>query len=132
MTRFKTKYPGVFYRMADRIGGTGQEKIFYIRFKRNKKIIEEKAGRQFADNMTPAKANNIRSDLIEGRRELRKEKREKEKQAAETAAGKMTLSRLWKEYEKQKHTLRIQIRRWKDRRQSRLAEHTSKNLLRIP
>lgn len=30
------------------------------------------------------------------------------------------------------HTLRIQIRRWKDRRQSRRAEHTSKNLLRIP
>jgi len=102
MTRFKTKYPGVFYRMTDRIGGTGQERVFYIRFKRNQEIIEEKVGRQYADAMTPAKANNIRSDLIEGRRELRKEKREKEKQAAATAAGKMTLSRLWQEYEKQK------------------------------
>lgn len=102
MKRQKTKYPGVFYRLADRIGGNGEERVFYIRFKKDGKAIEEKVGRQFADAMTDAKANRIRADRIEGRRESRKEIRKREKQAAEAEAGKITMGRLWREYEKQK------------------------------
>jgi len=45
MKRFKTKYPGVFYREAERIGGPGKEKVFYVVFKRDGKTIEEKVGR---------------------------------------------------------------------------------------
>lgn len=66
--RNKTKYPGVFYREAQRVGGRGTEKVYYVVFKKNGKLIEEKAGRQFVDDMTPAKAANIRGELIEGKR----------------------------------------------------------------
>ena len=55
MKRHSTKYPGIFYREADRIGRPGKEKVFYIVFKRNGKVFEEKVGRQYADDMTPAK-----------------------------------------------------------------------------
>jgi hypothetical protein len=44
MKRHPTKYPGVFYREAERIGGPGTEKVFYIVFKRDGKVIEEKCG----------------------------------------------------------------------------------------
>lgn len=102
MKRIKTEYPGVFYRDAIRIGGKGTERVFYIVFKKAGKVCEEKAGRQYADDMTPAKAARVRADRIEGRRESRKEKREAEKAAKLEEAGKWTLSRLWDEYEKHK------------------------------
>jgi integrase len=94
MKRYKTEYPGVFYRQAQRIGSKGKEKIYYIVFKKEGIVHEEKVGRQFIDDMSPAKANRIRSSRIEGRRMSRKEIREKEK-AADQA---WTVSRLWNEY----------------------------------
>jgi len=100
MKRIKTDYPGVFYREADRIGGKGTERVFYIVFKKAGKVYEEKAGRQYADDMTPAKANNIRADRIEGRRESRKEIRERGKAAKLAEAGKWTLKKLFDEYQK--------------------------------
>ena len=60
MKRCKTDYPGVFYREVERIGGTGLEKVFYVVFKQNGKVYEEKVGRQYADDMTPARAARIR------------------------------------------------------------------------
>jgi integrase len=98
MKRFKTDYPGVFYREAKRIGGRGTEKVFYIVFKKDKKVLEEKAGRQYADDMTAARTARIRADRIEGRRMSRQEIREKEK----ALDKKWSLSRLWDEYSKQK------------------------------
>ena len=47
--RHATKYVGVTYRLVERIGGSGTEKMFYVRFKKDGKLYEEKAGRQFAD-----------------------------------------------------------------------------------
>lgn len=73
ITRQKTKYPGVFFRLTRRLGGAGEERVYYIVFKKDGKTIEEKVGRQYADNMTPAKAAAIRSEKIEGKRPSRKE-----------------------------------------------------------
>jgi hypothetical protein len=67
MKRHPTKYPGVFYREAERIGGPGTEKVFYIVFKHDGKVIEEKCG-QYADNMTEAKAARYRAERIENKR----------------------------------------------------------------
>ena len=92
MKRFKTKHPGVFYREADRIGGRGKEKVFYVVFKKEGKVYEEKVGRQYADNMTEAKAARIRSDRIEGKRQSRKEIREQRKQII------WTIEKLWEAY----------------------------------
>jgi integrase len=98
--RKKTKYPGVFYRKAKRIGAKGIEKVYYVVYKKNGKVYEEKAGRQYADDMTPARAVHIRSELIENKRPTRKEKRRQEHAKKEAEAGKWTLDRLWKEYKK--------------------------------
>lgn len=92
MKRNKTTYPGVFYREAERIGGRGLEKVYYIVFKKEGKVYEEKVGRQYADDMTPSKASRIRAERIEGKRLSRKEIR----QAAMEI--KWTIDRLWQEY----------------------------------
>jgi len=106
--RFKTTHPGVFYREARRIGGPGVERIYYIVFKKNGKVLEEKVGRQYVDDMTPARANQIRNDRIEGRKPSKKEEREKreaERQAQEAKLeaerNRWTIARLWEEYKTQ-------------------------------
>jgi integrase len=92
MKRHKTTYPGVFYREAERIGGKGLERVYYIVFKRGGKVHEEKVGRQFADDMTPARAARIRAERIEGKRQSRKEIREA------AAQIKWTVDLLWQQY----------------------------------
>ncbi|GAB6193140.1 tyrosine-type recombinase/integrase [Desulfocastanea catecholica] len=90
--RFKTSYPGVFYIEGLAVGRSGIEKIYYIRYKRNRKLIEEKAGRQFTDDMTPARAAGIRAQRIEGKQESNQEKRDEEKKY------RWTIEKLWEHY----------------------------------
>ncbi len=104
--RKKTSYAGVFYREAKRIGGKGTEKIYYIVFKKNGKVHEEKAGRQYAEDMTPARASGIRAERIEGKRLSRKELRKLEEAQKEAKANKWTIEHLWKEYKANKPSLR--------------------------
>lgn len=96
--RIKTKYPGVFYRNSERIGGQGEERVYYIVFKKEGKTLEEKVGRQFADDMTPAKAAGIRAERIEGKRASRKEVREAAREGQRRQAERPTLQRLWDLY----------------------------------
>jgi len=96
MKRHKTQYPGIFFREADRIGGKGKEKVFYVVYKKDGKLNEEKCGRQFADDMTAARASRIRAQLIEGKRQTRPEKRKAERVITE----KWTIKKLWDEYKK--------------------------------
>ena len=92
LKRIKTSYPGVFY-IEGASPATGKpEKIFYIRYRKAGKMVEEKAGRQFQDDMTPARASRIRTEKIEGKRLSRKEAREK------AAITRWTVGRLWQEY----------------------------------
>ncbi len=98
--REKTKYPGVTF--IDAQGASGPEKIYYIRYRRQGKVIEEKAGRQYVDDMTPAKAAGIRAKRIDGEEPTNRAKRESKKAARLAAEGKWTLSRLWKEYSSQR------------------------------
>lgn len=95
--RFKTKYAGVFY--LEGISAQGKpEKIFYIRYRKNGKLVEEKAGRQYQDDMTPARASGIRGQRIDGEQATNQERR-----AAELAdKSKPTISRLWDEYKEAK------------------------------
>ena len=55
--RIGTKYPGVYFIEGQ--GARGAEKIYYVRYRRGGKMVEEKAGRQFQDDMTAAKAASI-------------------------------------------------------------------------
>jgi len=101
--RKKTSYPGVFYREARRIGGKGLEKVYYIVFKKKGKVIEEKVGRQYVDDLTPAKVARIRSERIEGKRLSRKEFKEQTDARKKAEANRWTIDRIWNEYRAQKH-----------------------------
>ena len=96
--RLKTKYPGVYYRYGRRVGKGGEEKIYYIVFKRDGKVNEEKVGRQFIDDMTPARAALIRGERIEGKRKSRKEIKTEREQERRARQSRWTIARLWTEY----------------------------------
>ena len=64
--RHKTKYPGVFYIEGKHVTTGKPEKVFYIRYRRDGKMVEEKAGRQQQNKMTEAKANKLRSLRADG------------------------------------------------------------------
>jgi integrase len=102
MGRVKTEYVGVYYRLADRIGGKGRERVYYVTFKKDGKTVEAKAGRQYADSMTAAKAARYRAELIEGKAQTRAEKREAKRVAKEAEAERWTIDRLWVEYQAQR------------------------------
>jgi len=94
--RIKTKYPGVYFIHK------GDEKVFYIFYRLNGRQVEEKAGRQFADDMTAAKAAGIRANRMQGKEVSNNVRREKAHAAKQSEADKMTIKRLWAEYKTNK------------------------------
>lgn len=96
--RQKTKYPGVYFREAKRIGGPGAERVYYVVYKKDGVTKEEKAGRQFADGMTEARANAYRSELIEGKRETRKAYKARLEAEKQAKALTPTMRMLWESY----------------------------------
>ena len=92
--RKKTDYPGVYFIVGTSASGK-PENIFYIRYRRNGKLVEEKVGRQYRDNMTPSKAAKVRVSRIEGDSLSNRERREQEKAPLPET---WTFDRLWAEY----------------------------------
>ena len=87
-TRRKTRHTGVF--IVDLSSG---DQTFYIRYKREGKLIEERAGRK-KQGMTSAKANKIRAERISGKTESNVEKRKRN----QTQVRRLDLDDLWEEY----------------------------------
>jgi len=104
--RFPTDYPGVSFIEGKAVTADKPERIYVIRYRRDGKLIEEKAGRQFQDAMTPAKAARIRSERIEGKALSNQERREAVQAAKVAEAGRMTIARLWEEFRLQKSGLK--------------------------
>ncbi len=100
--RYKTIYPGVYYIEGKGAGSRKKERIYYIVYRKNGKLIEEKAGRQYQDDMTAARAAGRRAERIEGREPSNKEKREAEEAKKRAKANKWTIERLWEEYKAQR------------------------------
>jgi integrase len=103
MSKFKrnnTKYPGVYYIMGTSIANGKPEKIYYIFYRKDGKQIEEKVGRQYQDDMTPARAARIRADRINENQLSNREKREEQK------AEKWTIDKLWQSYKENNPGLR--------------------------
>jgi integrase len=88
--RIKTAYPGVYFIMGKATDGR-PERIYYIFYRKDGKQIEEKAGRQFKNDMTPARAARIRTQRIEGDQSNQERREASRKQA-------WTLTRLWQDY----------------------------------
>ena len=66
LKRNRTKYPGVYYINRKTAGSRKGEKIYYIVYRKDGKQVEKKAGRQYQDNMTAARAARIRAECIAG------------------------------------------------------------------
>lgn len=96
--RYKTRYPGVYYIEGKAISTGKPERIYYIMYRKDGKQIHEKAGRQFQDDMSPARAAKLRALKIEGDQLSNKEKREAEEARKRAAENKWTVSKLWDAY----------------------------------
>jgi len=118
LQRHKTDYPGVYFVMGKAISTGRPEKIYYIRYRKKGKLIEEKAGRQFQDDMTPARASNLRGLKIEGNQPSNEEKRQADKEIKAAETNKWTIDRLYAEYKKLNpqlkgwHTYKSQYEKW--------------------
>jgi integrase len=98
--RIKTKYPGVYYITDSSSTSKNPERIYYVRYRTKGKLIEEKAGRQFQDDMTPARAASVRTERMQGKQPSNKERREAKKATQHAEADKWTINRLWETYKK--------------------------------
>jgi len=103
--RYKTKYPGVYFIKGKAIGSNKQERIYYIMYRKDGRQIHEKAGRQFQDDMTPARAAQIRTNRIQGDLS-NKERREAEREQKKAEDNKWTIDRLWTAYKQNKPNLK--------------------------
>lgn len=118
--RQKTKYPGVFW--IEGLSAVGKlERIYYIMYRKNGKLIEEPVGRQYQDDMTPARAAQIRARKIEGDELSNKEKRNVGK-----GVGK-TLWDIFQEYVEAKHLKPTTVNRDKKRFNKWLGDYASVN-----
>ena len=98
--REKTKYPGVYYRLQERLDGYGQEKAYYVMYRRGgraAKLIEEPVGRE-SEGMTAAKANLIRAVRIAGKEQSNTERRAAEEAARLADESRWPLNRIWEAY----------------------------------
>ncbi len=132
--RFETKYAGVYYIKSKAIGSNKLEKIYYVRYRKNGNMIDEKAGRQYQDDMTPARAATMRGLRIEGKEPTNKERREVEKAKKEAEAKKWTIDRLWEEYKTQKpdsKSLRTDDNRYQKYLKSKFGKKEPKELIQL-
>jgi integrase len=108
--RHQTKYPGIYY-IEGRHPATGKvERTYYMRYRRDGHSIEEKAGHQFRDDMTPAKASKLRALRIDGEQASNKKRREI------AATKKSNIGELWEEFQKAKKdnkSIREDYYRWR-------------------
>ena len=130
--RHKTSYPGVVYIIGKSVSRKKSERIYYIRYRKDGKPVEEKAGRQFADDMTPARASRLRAKRIEGKEPSNSERRQLEKAKKEAEAGKWTIDRLWGQYKKNNPNLKgiaIDQNRYDNHIKPKLKDKEPKDLL---
>lgn len=104
MKREKTQYPGVYFRLQNKIGSEVLERVYYIFYRqggRDSKQIEERAGRE-SEGMTAARANALRADKARGKDLTNKAAREKAEAARLAEEERPTIARLWMLYDESK------------------------------
>ena len=99
-------YAGVYFIEAPRAAGYGMEKVYYIRYRKQGKLIEEKVGGQYRDNMTAAKAASIRGVRMEGKESSNEEKRAAVRAAKMEEESRYSFNKLWSLFEDAKNTNR--------------------------
>lgn len=104
--RIKTQYPGVLYVEGTSPATGKRERIYYIRYRKDGKLVEEKAGRQFQHDMTAARAAALRAERILGHAPTNEERREEAERQAQAESHRMTINRLWGLYLENKPSLK--------------------------
>jgi integrase len=99
-------YAGVYFIEVPRATGYGAEKVYYIRYRKQGKLIEEKVGGQYRDNMTAAKAASIRGVRMEGKDSSNEEKRAAARAAKVEEESRYPFNTLWSLFEEAKSTNR--------------------------
>lgn len=95
-------YAGVYFIEVARAAGYGMEKVYYIRYRKQGKLIEEKVGGQYRDNMTAAKAASIRGQRMEGKDVSNEEKRAAVRAAKVEEESRYSFNKLWTLFEEAK------------------------------
>lgn len=95
LKRHWTDYPGVYWIWSRAVGSGKPEKVFYIKYRKAGRAIEEKGGRQYQDDMTPARAAALRVQRIQGDLS-NKERREVER---EIPKQRWTIEKLFDEFQ---------------------------------
>src|SRR3989339_2140248 len=93
----QTSYPGVYYLEGKTLVDEKPEKIFYIRYRRDGKPVKEKAGRQYRDDMTAARANQIRVARLQGQELSNRERRHLDEERKRAEDSRWSFLRLWNE-----------------------------------
>ena len=91
-SRNSTKHSGVFFVELD-----SGDQTFFIRYKKDRKLIEERAGRK-SQGWTAAKANRLRTERLAGKSESNVEKRAREKARKEPVENRWTFQKIFDEY----------------------------------
>ncbi len=95
--RFKTQYPGVYYTESASFHNGKTDRIFNIRYRKNGRSIEEKAGRA-SQGITAARASYLRAAKISGKQVTNTERRQAEEARKMEEAGRWTFGKLWNSY----------------------------------
>lgn len=95
-------YAGVYFIEVPRAAGYGTEKVYYIRYRKQGKLIEEKVGGQYRDNMTAAKAASVRGVRMEGKEATNEEKRASVRAAKMAEESRYSFNKLWSLFEEAK------------------------------
>ena len=103
--RAKTKYQGVTFIEGTSLVGGKPERIYYIRYRKDGKQVEEKAGRS-SEGMTPARASIIRAESMAGKRQSNAEKRQEIDAEKKADESRWTVGRLWEAYKATKPNLK--------------------------
>jgi hypothetical protein len=122
MKRNKTKYPGVTF-----IINCNGERVYYIRYRKDNKAIEEKVGKKYPDDMTPAKASGIRTDRMQGKALSNSEKRQEKAQRA----AEWTVGSLWNEYSQLLKDGNTDICNWKNHLKKTFSKKKPKDLIKL-
>lgn len=99
--RHNTNHPGVFFIKGKSLKNGKPEKIFYMRYRIDGRLIEEKAGRE-SHGMTAPKAASLRFKKIEGTKPTNAEHRAARQAKAEAEKNRWTIDKLWAEYTSQR------------------------------
>ena len=87
-----TRHPGVYF-----VELANGDQTFFIRYKKDRKLIEERAGRK-NQGWTAAKANRLRTERLAGKSESNVEKRAREKEQKESIENRWTFRKIFDEY----------------------------------